>query len=244
MKLEAYFQNPQDVEWALDRQGRLFILQSRPLGLIRIKSETAPVDIDLEKHPLLLSQGKAASPGIAVGTVCLAAGLTSARLPENPILVARTASPDYAALISRLKGLITDIGSVTSHLASVAREFGVPTIVDAGNATAVLSPGQSITMMADQSKVYQGLVPELAAQARLAAKPSSTARCIIACARFWTAYLPQPDRSNGPNFRPSGCRTVHDIIRFAHEKPCGRCLAWPKKANPPPMPSALLPIFP
>ena len=219
MKLESYFQAPQDVEWALDRQGRLFILQSRPLGLIKFKTDTAPVDIDPVKYPLLLNQGKTASPGIAVGTVCLAAGLTSSRLPENPILVARTASPDYAALISRLKGLITDIGSVTSHLASVAREFGVPTIVDAGNATTVLSPGQNITMVADQSRVYQGLVPELAAQARHHRKAIFDSpvhhRLRAILDQISPLNLTDP---KAPNFRASGCRTVHDIIRFAHEK--------------------------
>jgi hypothetical protein len=31
MRLEAYFGTPQDVEWALDRQGRLVVLQARPL---------------------------------------------------------------------------------------------------------------------------------------------------------------------------------------------------------------------
>ncbi len=98
LKLEAYFQNPQDVEWALDRQGQLFILQSRPLGLVQFKSETAPVDIDLARHPLLLSQGKTASPGIAVGTVCHAAGLSSAHLPENPIL----SRPDRLTRLCRL----------------------------------------------------------------------------------------------------------------------------------------------
>ena len=219
LKLEAYFQNPQDVEWALDRQGRLFILQSRPLGLIKFKSETIPVDIDLQEHPLLLSQGKTASPGIAVGTVCLAAGLTSAHLPENPILVARTASPEYAALISRLKGLITDIGSVTSHLASVAREFGVPTIVDAGNATTILSTGQDITMVADQANVYQGIVPELAAQARPSRKAIFDSpvhhRLRTILDRISPLNLTDPKAAD---FRPSGCRTVHDIIRFAHEK--------------------------
>ena len=219
LKLESYFQNPQDVEWALDRQGRLFILQSRPLGLIKFKSETAPVAINLQEHPLLLSQGKTASPGIAVGTVCHAAGLSSAHLPENPILVARTASPDYAALISRLKGLVTDIGSVTSHLASVAREFGVPTIVDAGNATAILSTGQDITMVADQTSVYQGIVPELAAQARHSRKAIFDSpvhhRLRTILDRISPLNLTDPKAAN---FRPSGCRTIHDIIRLSHEK--------------------------
>jgi pyruvate,water dikinase len=219
MKLEAYFQNPQDIEWALDRQGQLFILQSRPLGLVQFKSETVPVDIDLDEYPLLLSQGQTASPGIAVGTVCPAAGLAPAHLPENPILVARTASPDYAALIGRLKGLITDIGSVTSHLASVAREFGVPTIVDAGNATAVLAAGQEITMVADQAKVYQGTVPGLSSQARPPRKAIFDSpvhhRLRTILDRISPLNLTDP---KALNFRPSGCRTIHDIIRLSHEK--------------------------
>jgi pyruvate, water dikinase len=219
MKLEDYFQSPQDVEWALDRQGKLFILQSRPLGLVQFKSEKTPVNVDLTAHPLLLSQGKTASPGIAVGTVCHAAGRTTAHLPENAILVARTASPDYAALISRLKGLITDIGSVTSHLASVAREFGVPTIVDAGQATAILAEGQNITLVADQTAVYAGMVPELAAQARPARKPMFDSpvhqRLRTILDRLAPLNLTDP---RAPNFNPTGCQTVHDIIRYAHEK--------------------------
>ena len=50
--------------------------------------------------------------------------------------MARTASPDHARLMGKIKGIITDLGSVTSHLASVAREFGVPALFDTGQATA------------------------------------------------------------------------------------------------------------
>ncbi len=219
MKLEDYFQTPQDVEWAVDQQGKLYILQSRLLGLVQFKPETTAPDIDPIAHPVLLSQGNTASPGVAVGTVCLAAGRTVGPLPENAILVARTASPDHAALMSHLKGLITDIGSVTSHLASVAREFGVPTIVDAVTATSVLPEGQEITLVADTVTVYQGIVPELASHARPQKKPMFNSpvhqRLRIILDSISPLNLTDP---KAPDFRPSGCRTVHDIIRFAHEK--------------------------
>ena len=93
-------------------------------------------------------------------------GDPSRPLPDDAILVARTASPDHARLMGKIKGIITDIGSVTSHLASVAREFGVPALFDAGQATARLSDGEPITLMADRATVYQGIVPELAAAAK------------------------------------------------------------------------------
>jgi pyruvate,water dikinase len=56
-------------------------------------------------------------------------------MPEGAILVARTAAPEAAALLDRAAGLVTDIGGVASHLASVARELGLPALFDAGDAT-------------------------------------------------------------------------------------------------------------
>jgi len=126
LKLEGYFRGPQDVEWTVDLEGRLYFLQSRPLGLIQDKDKRPVPAHEFPDHPILLSGGKTASPGIAAGAVHLAGGGGGGELPENTILVAKTASPVYASLVGRIKGLITDVGSVTSHLASVAREFGVP----------------------------------------------------------------------------------------------------------------------
>ena len=132
--------------------------------------------------------------------------------------MARVASPDYAALMGKIRGIITDVGSVASHLASVAREFGVPAIFDAGRATTILKDGDAITMMADTTTVYQGIVPELAESA----KPMKSFIFESPVHRRMKAVLDKISPLNltdpkHPSFSPEGCRTLHDIIRFAHE---------------------------
>jgi pyruvate, water dikinase len=219
LRLEEYYQGPQDVEWAVDHQGNLYFLQSRPLGLIQSKPESEALPQDFPDHPVLLSGGQAASPGIAAGRVYLADGDPSRPLPEDAILVARTASPDHARLMGKIKGIITDIGSVTSHLASVAREFGVPALFDAGQATALLSDGAPITLMADRTTIYAGIVPELAA----AAKPLKRHLFDSPLHRRMRTFLDKVaplslTDPQDPSFAPSGCQTIHDVIRFAHEK--------------------------
>ena len=131
IRLEAFFGAPQDVEWALDSAGRLFILQSRPLHFHKTGSGTSfsetPIDL-----PVILSGGQTASPGLAAGTAWVIKNEADlAAIPEGVILVAPTASPKYARLAGRIKGLVTEMGSVTSHLASVAREFAIPFVVGA-----------------------------------------------------------------------------------------------------------------
>ncbi len=217
LALEQFFQGPQDVEWAVDPAGRLFFLQSRPLQLAARRGAQPAAPREIAGHPILLRGGKTASPGLAAGRVCRAED--PAGLPEDAILVVRTASPDYARLMGRLRGLITDVGSVTSHLASVAREFGVPALVDTGKATAVLHPGQEITLAADEATVYEGVVAELLAYSRpqrqhLMNSPMHR-RLRAVLDRLTPLNLTDPQ---APEFTPAGCRTLHDVIRFAHER--------------------------
>ena len=49
--------------------------------------------------------------------------------PEGAVLVVPTLDPSLAALLPRLGGLVAETGSVLSHLAILAREHGVPTVV-------------------------------------------------------------------------------------------------------------------
>lgn len=216
--LEEYFNGPQDVEWAMDSNGNLYILQSRPLGLAEATEETKAVQQSFPDHPILLSGGKAASTGTATGVVFVAGTGNLSSIPEEAILVAKTASPDYAGLMGKVRGIITDIGSVASHLASVTREFGVPAIVDAGSATSSLKAGETITMVADTATVYKGIVLELAANERPVKKyifESPVHRRMRAILdRVSPLNLTDP---KDPSFSPEGCKTIHDIIRFSHE---------------------------
>jgi pyruvate,water dikinase len=156
---------------------------------------------------------------MASGIVVIADGKNLSAVPEGAILVARTASPDYAKHMERVKGLITDVGSVASHLASVARELGVPAIVDTKVATSLLRDGQGITMVADSATVYDGIVPEVSPGTKPGKRPifeSPMHRRLRAVLDLLSPLnLTDP---KDPGFSPDGCRTIQDIIRFSHEQ--------------------------
>ncbi len=217
--LEEFYENPQDIEWAVDKNGNLFILQSRPLHLPEIFIDRDYALHDYPENPVLLSGGKTASAGITAGTVFIVENEDQIdNIPENSILVAKTMSPHYAKVMGRIKGIITDIGSIASHLSSVSREFGVPAIADAGNATSLLPHGEIITMSANTSTVYKGIVEALLKDITPSKKPilESPVHRRMRSILDRIAVLNLIDTGH-PSFSPEGCKTFHDIIRFTHE---------------------------
>jgi pyruvate,water dikinase len=167
----------------------------------------------------LLSDGQMASPGRVSGKAVLAKGQLTPEAAENAILVSRTAAPDLAPFMGRVRGLITDLGGTASHLASVAREYNVPTIMGTREATALISDGSEITLLADENEVYLGLVPELARKLPKRGMDDEGGpigrhlRQLLD--RISPLNLTDPQ---SPEFTPGGCRSLHDLIRFAHEK--------------------------
>ena len=219
LKLENHFGSPQDVEWCINPSGDLFILQSRPLGLAQSRQQAVPQVKDYPGHPVLLSKGSSASRGTVSGRVVLGTSLSENIELKDSILVAKTASPDYAKVAGEVKGLITDLGSVASHLASVAREFGIPMIVNAESATTDLVPGSLITMVADTTTVYDGIVTDLEETSRL---PKDKVfenpvhqKLDAIMAKISPLNLTDP---TSPTFTSKNCKTFHDVIRYSHER--------------------------
>ena len=76
---------------------------------------------------------------------------------KGTVLVAKNASPRYVKVMNRLNAVVTDTGSTAGHFSSVAREFGIPALVNTGIATTKLAQGREVTVYADGKAVYDGI---------------------------------------------------------------------------------------
>jgi pyruvate,water dikinase len=218
--LETHYGEPQDIEWAVDPSGRALILQSRPLRGVADPKDRPTCTFEELPAKLLFEGGRSAAGGIAAGTVFnTMGGRDLSAVPRRAVLVAAAALPHYAKVMARLSAVVVETGSSAGHLATVAREFGVPMLVDAQGAVAQLSHGRTITVHADGAAVYDGRVAEMLASPCAKAAPVVETPFMrkLAYILSFVASLdlvdPRSDR-----FTPHHCRSLHDIIRFAHEK--------------------------
>ena len=226
--MERFFKRPMDVEWSLDHSGCLWILQARPLEISATSHGRSPeLKAQLEQHKILMQdQGVIAYRGIGVGKVWLAENdedLNS--FPSGAVLVARYAIPLLSKVIPRASAIITDVGSATGHMATVAREFRVPTIVDTASATQILQTGQEITVDAERNVVYEGHINSLLHHQLVGRASFESTYEFQLLRRLLKRMAPltlvDPE---DPNFTPQGCQTFHDVMRFIHEKST-QCLA-------------------
>ena len=219
-KLESFYGVPQDIEWCKDIAGRLFILQSRPLKIEEVYTPTEECKFDDIKNAVLVSGGETASSGIGAGRVFKIDRKTDLEnLPKGAVLVAGNASPYYVTVMDRLNAVVTDTGSTAGHFSSVAREFGVPTLVNTDVATTNLLPGREVTVHADGKVVYDGIVSSLI-ESPCAQKDLLSNSPFMRKLRYVIRFV-SPLKLVDPaskSFKPEECRSLHDIIRFSHEK--------------------------
>ncbi|MBE9228649.1 glycerol-3-phosphate acyltransferase [Phormidium sp. LEGE 05292] len=96
-------------------------------------------------QPTELLQGIGASPGQAEGRVKVLRNLQSVpEINRETILVVPYTDSGWAPLLARAGGLISEVGGRLSHGAIVAREYGIPAIMDIQDATRLLKDGQLV----------------------------------------------------------------------------------------------------
>jgi pyruvate,water dikinase len=99
--------------------------------------------------------GQGISAGTARGMVRVVRHLGEARaLKDGEILVARATDPGWTPLFLRAHGLVLELGGMLSHGAVVARELGLPAVVNVARATQVLKTGQMVTVDGSRGLVY------------------------------------------------------------------------------------------
>ncbi|MCY4045298.1 MAG: PEP-utilizing enzyme [Cellvibrionales bacterium] len=92
--------------------------------------------------------GLAASPGQLVAKARVITNLQAqvSELQKGEILVAKFTDATWTPLFLLASGVVTDIGSTLSHSSIVAREFGIPAIVNLKHATTKIKTGDLLVL--------------------------------------------------------------------------------------------------
>lgn len=215
-EVESFFGGAQDVEWAVDSNHIPYILQSRPLQV-----ESIPQGLEatgsLPDIPSLLAGAKRAAGGAASGLVHHFDQVSSVPPPRDTVLVTRHLPPSLVRYIGRLAAVICEQGAVTGHFATICREFGVVLLVEAADALALLPQDLEVTVDGATGTVYQGRVAGLLARSPKLDRPASSLSGKMQQLLDYITPLHLID-PGAATFRPQSCRSLHDIIRYAHEK--------------------------
>jgi pyruvate,water dikinase len=220
LAMEKHYGSYQDVEWAYDHEGNLFILQTRPLG----QSEKEEQEETKEQAPVKaepwLKGGLKISPGAASGPVFWVRKNSDAmRFPDQAVLVVEQPSPRWAALLGRAVAVLSGTGGMAGHLATVAREYRLPGLFNLKDDLEILENGQEITVDADHGLIYKGLVKQVLKNTKRRQsliQDSPVHKTLEKALKLITPLnLLDPDSLY---FKAANCQTFHDLTRFCHEK--------------------------
>jgi pyruvate,water dikinase len=213
LALERHFQAPQDVEWCREKEKGFYILQSRDLRIGDPKEEIQESRGTADDG---LAEGSLASQGRAVGRLVLREDLEEGRVDGPCILYVPGLDPELTVYLDRVEGIVSEKGSTACHLASVAREKQVPVLFGL-KGKENLEIGREISMDADQGRIWTGRVFEPEEMEHTDSSWSGSpvkeilGRAMVPISRL---HLTDPETEE---FTPQGCRSMHDLVRFAHE---------------------------
>lgn len=159
--IREHYGRAMDIEWAKDGMtNELFILQARPETVHSRDGQREYRNYILEEEGELLCKGAGLGQGIVSGVArVLHSPLEVNRLNEGEILITERTDPDWDPVMKKAAAIVTDTGGRTSHAAIVARELGALAVVGAGNATAAIADGDTITVSTAKGnvgEVYKG----------------------------------------------------------------------------------------
>ncbi|MFA5995090.1 MAG: PEP/pyruvate-binding domain-containing protein [Patescibacteria group bacterium] len=99
--------------------------------------------------------GLGVSNGCVTGLARIVHNITEINLVQpGEILVTDHTDPGWTPVFVIIKGLVTNTGGLLSHASIVAREYGLPAIVNIPHATEYITDGQTVTVDANNGKVY------------------------------------------------------------------------------------------
>lgn len=219
LKIEKHFGCPQEIEWGITQDDRLFILQSRPLLLYEEETEE-DICLEIEGKEVLAESGISIYKGVACGKAFIVrTDLDILTFPEGAVLVVLEPLPKWATLLKKACALICEKGHPATHLAIVARELKIPSLFGVKDITTKLKNETLITVDCTRKKIYLGCCESLLKTQIPQSNFMIHSPVYKIFKKITDLILPlnltDPD---SPFFKPRYCKTLHDIIRFCHEK--------------------------
>ncbi|OFK88650.1 MULTISPECIES: phosphoenolpyruvate synthase [unclassified Eikenella] len=162
--IEEHYGRPMDIEWGRDGlDGKLYILQARPETVKSQEERNSTLRrYRIENKSTVLCEGRAIGQKVGQGTVRLIKSAAEMdQVQPGDVLVTDMTDPDWEPVMKRASAIVTNRGGRTCHAAIIARELGIPAVVGCGDATDVLSHGQSVTVSCaegDTGLIYDGLL--------------------------------------------------------------------------------------
>jgi phosphohistidine swiveling domain-containing protein len=106
-------------------------------------------------------RGIACSSGSYSGKVRVITDLKDeGKLLPGDILVTKFTDPGWTPLLSKAGAVVTEVGGVLSHAAVIAREYGIPAVLNIPSITKILNEGQMATVDGEKGEVYVKAVDE------------------------------------------------------------------------------------
>lgn len=154
-----------DTEFAVDRDGKLYFLQARPLVSV-VMNDMPVLDKEDAKNHQIIGKGRFSVPGVAWGKVKVIStwkDLADGNVVIEPedIAVTHVSSNSWSQYMTAFKGMITEEGGPTSHPILLCRERRVPCVI--GIASEVFEKlvrydGQYVTIDGINQTIYEGKV--------------------------------------------------------------------------------------
>jgi pyruvate,water dikinase len=192
VQIENHYGIPQDIEWAVDEKGRIFILQARPETVHgiegKIKSEERKEFVEKD----ILVRGIGVSPGRGSGQVKIILDVKNmSSFKQGDILVTEMTTPDWVPAMKIASAVVTNSGGKTCHAAIVSRELGIPCVVGTEKATKVLKNDEMVTVDGQRGLVFKGAAMEQEAVKAQVAPLDVTAQIVTATKVYVNLSIPE-----------------------------------------------------
>ncbi len=193
VQIEGHYGTAEDIEWAVDKDDGIFILQARPetvhqAGEQEVKKREERGLMEQE----ILVRGLGVSPGQGSGEAKVIVNVKDiGSFRDGQVLVTEMTTPDWVTAMKKASAIVTNLGGKTCHAAIVSRELGIPCVVGTENATKVLQGGETVTVDGQRGLVFKGATVKRTATQPGIAPPAVSAQPITATKVYVNLSVPE-----------------------------------------------------